>query len=640
MCCEGCLSSTCWTKDVLRYIYETCWSDLLEELVKKVTGIVVSLSNDLASEASSASCCQSHATVSGKRLVGLHAARIKTVRKLGASEKIICIINRQGGSFVFKIRNTSRVAYGNSHRNSLAYGNSHACKYKFHLHACRVRVTIGNSGLCCCTVLVLRILSARGELPRRPRSLLLYWCYVFCYVFWVLINSLVCCFCTSALGLVLFQIICMLNEWKKMYVVSARALWASFCFRSSACWKNGRKCMLFLHEHSGPRSVSDHLHVEWMEENVCMTENHCTLCSFYFHKKKMVQVHSVKGYLSLSLLCRDQRKECCVPLGNWPQNAPFLPRINESCPRSEPGSLILSSFQRDNKTAIFHAQVQHTDLAPVTDCHQWGLSQHLLGWHCCPTARALTWHMNSMFFSPIDNSHSIKGSGPNHCHSLYPFFSCFFFFFFLVAGCFPESYQWVWPFNCCHETSHLQCCCSAVISWCCRAARWGARALGIHLTADESESASEMKTKTIDTTLPQQKKTGSKIHKFNAKKLRIQLKTENTFIFIFVIKNKILLVWSCLLCDLVHDVWGGNDLHCIPSMHFLSFSDRQCKKQKTLHISLNTLQCMCMFFDTALCKGDANMCNKSTKYAIKVKKQIRLTVTVNIMNTTTWNHHR
>ena len=52
--------------------------------------------SDLASEASSALCCQSHATVSGKWLVGLYAAGLKTVRKLGASEKIICIINRQG----------------------------------------------------------------------------------------------------------------------------------------------------------------------------------------------------------------------------------------------------------------------------------------------------------------------------------------------------------------------------------------------------------------------------------------------------------------------------------------------------------------------------------------------------------------
>ena len=37
---------------------------------------------------------------------------------------------------------------------------------------------------------------------RRPRSLLLY----LCYVYRALINSLVCSFCTSALGLVMFQI--------------------------------------------------------------------------------------------------------------------------------------------------------------------------------------------------------------------------------------------------------------------------------------------------------------------------------------------------------------------------------------------------------------------------------------------------
>ena len=37
---------------------------------------------------------------------------------------------------------------------------------------------------------------------RRLRSLLLYWCYVF----QVLINSLVCWFCMSTLGLVLFQV--------------------------------------------------------------------------------------------------------------------------------------------------------------------------------------------------------------------------------------------------------------------------------------------------------------------------------------------------------------------------------------------------------------------------------------------------
>ena len=44
--------------------------------------------------------------------------------------------------------------------------------------------------------------------PRRLRFLLLY----LCYVFRALINSLVCWFCTSALGLVLFQIVTFLEE--------------------------------------------------------------------------------------------------------------------------------------------------------------------------------------------------------------------------------------------------------------------------------------------------------------------------------------------------------------------------------------------------------------------------------------------
>ena len=49
-----------------------------------------------------------------------------------------------------------------------------------YLHACHVRVTVGDSGLRCLCL---------------------------CDVFRGLINSLVCCFCTSALGLVLFQIV-------------------------------------------------------------------------------------------------------------------------------------------------------------------------------------------------------------------------------------------------------------------------------------------------------------------------------------------------------------------------------------------------------------------------------------------------
>ena len=50
-----------------------------------------------------------------------------------------------------------------------------------YLLACQVRITVGDSGLCC---------------------------FCFCDVFRVQINSLVCWFCTSALGLVLFHSLC------------------------------------------------------------------------------------------------------------------------------------------------------------------------------------------------------------------------------------------------------------------------------------------------------------------------------------------------------------------------------------------------------------------------------------------------
>ena len=93
---------------------------------------------------------------------------------------------------------------------------------------------------------------------RRLRSLLFYLCYIFwvlinslvliLHVFWVLINSLVCWFCTSALGLVLFQIsVC--ND-AKVLVVHAKArlyccvrtssdLWIHTC--TTGKWMLGRK---------------------------------------------------------------------------------------------------------------------------------------------------------------------------------------------------------------------------------------------------------------------------------------------------------------------------------------------------------------------------------------------------------------
>ena len=43
---------------------------------------------------------------------------------------------------------------------------------------------------------------------------------------------------------------------------------------------------------------------------------------------------------------------------------------------------------------------------------------------------------------------------------------------------------------------------------------------------------------------------------------------------------------------------------------------------------------MGMFFDTELCKGDTNMCNKSNKYAIKVKKEDQIN-----FNTKRYEYH-
>ena len=87
---------------------------------------------------------------------------------------------------------------------------------------------------------------------RQLRSLLLYLCYVFqalinslvypffCiylhqvnklylgYIFWALINSLLCWFCTSALGLILFQI-CDLRKGLYIYIHVFERFW-SVCF--------------------------------------------------------------------------------------------------------------------------------------------------------------------------------------------------------------------------------------------------------------------------------------------------------------------------------------------------------------------------------------------------------------------------
>ena len=77
-----------------------------------------------------------------------------------------------------------------------------------YLHAFQVRVTIGDSGL---------FTRVPGESHHRwLRSLLLY----LCYVFQVLINSLVCWFCMSTLGFVPFQICIKFTN---------RLSWATIC---------------------------------------------------------------------------------------------------------------------------------------------------------------------------------------------------------------------------------------------------------------------------------------------------------------------------------------------------------------------------------------------------------------------------
>lgn len=165
-----------------------------------------------------------------------------------------------------------------------------------------------------------------------------------------------------------------------------------------------------------------------------------------------------------------------------------------------------------------------------------------------------------------------------------------------MAGCFPESYQWVWPFNHCHETSIFNV----------------AAQLLFHDAAEQPGKGQEhwefiwllMKVK-VQVKWRQKQLIQLFLSKKNNNKKKQKVKyissmhkswecNPNRKYFYFHLcdkKKKILLVWSCLLCDLVHDVWGGNDLHCIPSVHFLSFNC-QCKKQKTIHISLNTLQCI------------------------------------------------
>ena len=97
-------------------------------------------------------------------------------------------INKQGRQLTLGIRNTSTATKTWVPAVALI---RHACKYTVHkLHQRYI-------------LMYLVFTRMAGESCRRRfGSLLLY----LCYVFRALINSLVCWFCTSALGLVLFQI--------------------------------------------------------------------------------------------------------------------------------------------------------------------------------------------------------------------------------------------------------------------------------------------------------------------------------------------------------------------------------------------------------------------------------------------------
>ena len=88
-------------------------------------------------------------------------------------------------------------------------------------------------------------------------------------------------------------------------------------------------------------------------------------CIVYYAQKYITQgghtqYKMIKAWTLDTMICIHSRKECCI-LGNWSprqklkllitrQHFAFLWRTyRSSSPRSEPGSLILSSFQQHNK---------------------------------------------------------------------------------------------------------------------------------------------------------------------------------------------------------------------------------------------------------------------------------------------------
>ena len=114
-------------------------------------------------------------------------------------------------------------------------------------------------------------------------------------------------------------------------------------------------------------------------------------CIVYYAQKYITQgghtqYKMIKAWTLDTMICIHSRKECCI-LGNWSprqklkllitrQHFAFLWRTyRSSSPRSEPGSLILSSFQQHNKitdkTEVGHVwhTVQPTELAQIADYH-------------------------------------------------------------------------------------------------------------------------------------------------------------------------------------------------------------------------------------------------------------------------------
>ena len=121
-----------------------------------------------------------------------------------------------------------------------------------YLHACQVRVTvtIGDSGLCCCL----------------------------CDVFWELINSLVCCFCASTLGLVLFR-----NWVIKVFCFLFSRPWITQRWQLQRKWRKtrtGKRLYVTTgwRERRKPKFLFTSTRTEYEARNVCVRAGVCAVC--------------------------------------------------------------------------------------------------------------------------------------------------------------------------------------------------------------------------------------------------------------------------------------------------------------------------------------------------------------------------